>query len=144
MLKLILEWRVNKKIMEKLIVKIPLTINSKLSANAIYAGMHWTVRKKKKDEIILLVKSIVGHKTKTFENPVVLKMSFNSRLDVSNHSYLFKMIEDSLVSCGVLKDDTDKFVIKNILEKQKDFKGVVIEIEEIKKGENKKQEKTKK
>ena len=45
-------------------------------------------------------------------------MSFNSELDVSNHGYLFKMIEDSLVKCKLLNDDNDEFVKQVIMEKQ--------------------------
>lgn len=114
----------------KEIFKIPLEINSKLGTNKIYAGVHWAIRSKDKEKMRLLVRSITGLK-KPFENPVRIKMAFNSKLDVSNHSYLFKLIEDSLVKCGILKDDTDKYVQENILTKQKEFKGVIVEIEEI-------------
>lgn len=73
----------------------------------------------------LLVRSVVGLRQ------AYLKMSFKSRLDVSNHAYLFKLIEDSLVKCGLLKDDTDKYVGKITLEKQKEFDGVIVEVEEM-------------
>lgn len=86
--------------------------------------------KKDKDEIWLLVRSVVGMQ-KPLEKPVKIKMSFNSELDVSNHGYLFKMIEDSLVKCKLLNDDNGEFVKQIIMEKQKEFKGVIVEVEEL-------------
>ncbi|WP_339064038.1 hypothetical protein [Fusobacterium polymorphum] len=115
----------------KSIFKIPLEIRSKdWGLNKIYAGIHWNIRSKDKDYITTLVMSIVGIK-KAFERPVSIKMSFNSGLDVSNHAYLFKMIEDALVKCKVINDDTDKYVKSITMEKQKEFKGVIVEVEEI-------------
>ena len=111
-------------------IKIPYEINSKMGTNKIYSGVHWAIRNKDKEKIRLLIRSIVGLR-KAYEKPVQLKMSFYSRLDVSNHSYLFKLIEDSLVKCGLLKDDTDKYVKTTIMTKQKEFRGVIVEIEEI-------------
>ncbi len=115
----------------KLIYKIPLNINEKhLSLNKIYAGVHWAIRKKDKDNILLLVRSVVGVQ-KPLKKPVKIKMSFNSELDVSNHGYLFKMIEDSLVKCKLLKDDNDKCVKQIIMEKQTEYKGAIVEVEEL-------------
>lgn len=114
----------------KEVIKIPLEINSKLGTNKIYAGVHWAIRNKDKEKMRLLVRSITGIR-KAFEKPVKLTMSFCSKLDVSNHSYLFKLIEDSLVKCGLLKDDTDKFVKEIVMKKQKEFKGIIVEIEEV-------------
>ena len=45
----------------KSIFKIPLEIDGKnWSLNKIYAGVHWTVRRKDKNNIRLLVRSIIG------------------------------------------------------------------------------------
>ena len=111
--------------------KIPLEIDSKKwSLNKIYSGVHWNIRSKDKEYITTLVRSIVGIK-KPFENPVSIKMYFNSGLDVSNHAYLFKMIEDALVKCELINDDTDKYVKSITMEKQNAFKGVIVEVEEI-------------
>ena len=116
----------------KSIFKILLEIDSKKwSLNKIYGGVHWNIRSKDKDYITTLVRSVVGIK-KAFERPVSIKMSFNSGLDVSNHAYLFKMIEDALVKCKVINDDKDKYVKSITMEKQKKFKGVIVEVEELK------------
>jgi len=79
----------------KSIFKIPLEIDSKKwSLNKIYAGVHWSVRAKDKEYIRQLVRSVTGIR-KPFEKPVLIKMAFNSGLDVSNHGYLFKLIESA-------------------------------------------------
>lgn len=114
----------------KQVFKIPMKINEKLGLNKIYAGVHWTVRSEDKENMRLLVRSVVGLR-QAYEKPVHLKMFFKSRLDVSNHAYLFKMIEDSLVKCGLLKNDNDKYVKRITLEKQKEFDGVIVEVEEM-------------
>lgn len=114
----------------KQVFKIPLKIDSKLSTNKIYSSIHWNTRKNDKDNMKLLVRSVVGLQ-QAYEKPVHLKMSFKSKLDVSNHTYLFKMIEDSLVKCGLLKNDNDKYVKRITLEKQKEFDGVIVEVEEM-------------
>lgn len=114
----------------KLEFKVPLKINSKYSTNKVYSGVHWAIRSKDKEYIYLLVRSSIKSIVK-FDKPVSIKMSFNSNLDVSNHSYLFKMIEDSIKKLGILKDDNSKYVKQNILEKQKEFQGVVVTIKEI-------------
>ena len=116
----------------KSIFKIPLEIDSKKwSLNKIYAGVHWSVRAKDKEYIRQLVRSAIGIR-KPYEKPVLIKMAFNSGLDVSNHAYLFKMIEDALVKCKLINDDTDKYVKSITMEKQKEFKGVIVEVEELK------------
>ena len=115
----------------KKIFKIPLEIDGKnWSLNKIYAGVHWTVRRKDKNNIRLLVRSIIGMK-KPFKNPVSIKMAFNSGLDVSNHGYIFKLIEDALVKCGVIQNDSYKYVHCNIMTIQKSFKGLIVVIEVI-------------
>ena len=115
----------------KSIFKIPLEIDSKKwSLNKIYAGVHWSVRAKDKEYIRQLVRSVTGMR-KPFEKPVLIKMAFNSGLDVSNHGYLFKMIEDALVKCKVIYNDEDKYVKSITMEKQNAFKGVIVEVEEI-------------
>ena len=111
--------------------EIPLKITSKdWGLNKIYSGVHWNIRSKDKDYIATLVRSIIGMK-KPFKNPVSIKMAFNSGLDVSNHGYIFKLIEDALVKCGVIQNDSYKYVQCNIMTIQKSFKGVIVEVEEI-------------
>lgn len=108
--------------------RIPLKINGKLGLNKIYTGKHWAVRNKDKENILSLVQSCIKKRKQPYKEAVILSMCFNSRLDVSNHAYLFKMVEDSLVTLGLLKDDTDKFVKEVRMSKQKEFEGIIINI----------------
>lgn len=109
---------------------IQLKITKELSLNQIYAGVHWTKRKDQKDAIRLLTKNALKGKAVKFNAPVCIEMSFCSRLDVSNHAYLFKMIEDTLRGLKIIKDDTDKYVKKVIMSKQNEFKGVIVRVSE--------------
>ncbi len=109
---------------------IPLKITKELSLNQIYAGVHWATRKKQKDGVHILVKSALRGKEVKFNTPVCIEMSFCSRLDVSNHAYLFKMIEDALKELKVIKDDTDRYVKRVAMSKQSEFAGVVVRVGE--------------
>lgn len=90
----------------------------KVSSNEIYAGKHWTARKKLKDSYLWLT---VGPFKKL--NPVREKVDLDFKfywgsraLDSSNCSYLCKVLEDCLVHHKILQDDTIKFVGKVSME----------------------------
>lgn len=84
------------------------------STNSIYSGVHWTKRKRDKAEALAAVKA-----SELPPNPFdgLVDLTFTPTLgkgarrrDTSNGSYSAKMIEDALVECGVLQDDTGEFV----------------------------------
>lgn len=85
------------------------------STNSIYAGMHWTKRKKQADDAHSAIAHLVKlSKESPFERPVQISMTpslgkgCRSR-DVSNYSYAAKLIEDGLVGAGLLAgDEADK------------------------------------
>jgi len=83
----------------------------KISLNKWYAGMHWTKRKKIKDNYTLIVKSQFNKtlpKINTYNTEY--HFEFKSRaLDASNCVAMVKMIEDI-----IFEDDSYK-VIKSIL-----------------------------
>ena len=82
------------------------------SLNSIYSGVHWSKRKKQADEAHLAVK-IAASKVKPFDKPVQLNFQpivKGRGYDVSNYAYTVKLIEDGLVQCGILPDDTVKWV----------------------------------
>jgi hypothetical protein len=83
----------------------------KISLNKWYAGMHWTKRKKIKDNYTLIVKSQFNKalpKTNTYNTEY--HFTFKSRaLDASNCVAMVKMIEDI-----IFENDSYK-VIKSIL-----------------------------
>jgi len=61
--------------------------------------------------------------------PVRLEMGFKSGIsDVSNHAFIFKLVEDSLVNNGVIDDDNADIVREIKLFKQDVFDGVLINI----------------
>ena len=101
----------------------------KVSLNKIYAGEHYSKRKKLKDTYKLLIKSkfkSVFPKTKTYS--VTYTFGFRTRpLDTSNTVYMLKLIEDIL-----FEDDTYKIIpelqIRSI-KADKDF--VEIKVKEI-------------
>lgn len=61
--------------------------------------------------------------------PVRLEMGFKSGIsDVSNHAFIFKLIEDSLVKNGVIDDDNSDIVREIKLFKQDVFDGVLVNL----------------
>lgn len=112
--------------------EIPLNITSALSANKIYAGVHWSKRAKDKKEIAEAVQwALIASKIprEPLETPVEIEMLFNSQLDCSNHSYVFKIVEDALES-WVIHDDTKKYV-RYICMGYWDGDGVKVKIHEV-------------
>lgn len=108
-------------------------------ANAYYAGKFWAQRKKDADYWHAMVRACMdrqGLRKRPFERPVVITMYFNDRLDCSNHSVMFKMIEDGMKG-RLIHDDSRKWVKGNeIYFHDEDYiKVVVREIEEgVKQG----------
>ena len=97
---------------------MPLT-GLKVSTNKIYAGQHWSKRKKDADSIV----SIAGwffrpiQKIESYPVEICYKFFFVSRaLDTTNCSYLVKCIEDALRAFEILKDDSPKYVARTIIE----------------------------
>ncbi len=92
-------------------------IPKKVSTNAIYSWVHW---KKRKDLADIYHK--LTEKVKTLDKinekvNIEIQFYFRTRyLDSSNCSYMWKMIEDSLVKNWLLKDDTNEYVWKFTVE----------------------------
>ena len=99
--------------MNKIVIRIP--IPQKISTNKIYAGIHWTVRKKIAD---LYHMSLIEYKHKNLKvknYPVTIDYEFIFKkrpLDTLNCAFMGKLIEDSLVMYDILEDDSPKFVKK--------------------------------
>ena len=109
------------------VVKYVVPIPEKVSLNKIYAGIHFSQRKVHKDNYHL---AVLASKPEpwTGDFPVHVHYHFKlrgNRLDISNHAYMQKMVEDGLVACGVLPDDDQKYV-----------SGITVTAEQIKKGED--------
>lgn len=86
--------------------------NKMYGMNAIYAGKHWSKRREDANfwhQMTVLAMRKAHCRKKPFEKPVVITYLWNDRMDLSNHAYMAKMIEDAMK--GVLiTDDTKKYV----------------------------------
>lgn len=96
---------------------IPLTI----STNDIYAGLHYQVRRMHKN----LYRAVpIEDKERITDFPCHLSFHFciENNFDISNLSYMQKLIEDVMVKQGVLPNDSRKYVsgITITAEKSKD------------------------
>lgn len=104
----------------------------KISTNAIYSGVHWSVRKKHKD---LFLWSFIGvaSKIKPVDN-CCLEFEFefkNKPLDCDNCAYLVKLLIDCLRHYGKIKDDTPEFVKSiKITSRKSNKNNVIIKISE--------------
>ncbi len=114
---------------------LPLEVNSKLSLNSIYSGLHWTIRRKQSQKIHKMVRLSLQFQNiqkQPFENPVNIVFKWHSRLDLDNHGYIAKLIIDGLKGY-LLFDDTQKY-INSITHEYWQEKGIKIEIQEAKNG----------
>lgn len=112
-------------------MNITIPIVNKLSLNKIYGGVHFSTRKKHKDEYLQLVHFLRPPKYEgTYPVNVIYHYKFKGkRLDSTNCAYLTKLIEDALVACGVFPDDSAKYIFstKNITDKGDNEVDVIIE-----------------
>lgn len=114
------------------------------STNTIYSGMHWSKRKKAKDDACAATLAAV----RAADIQAVqcrVDLVFRPRLgkgvrrrDTSNNSMSAKLIEDSLVKAGVLIDDTEQYVRRVIHEPAEIDRsaptGTWVEIVEVEEG----------
>jgi HKD family nuclease len=82
-----------------------------VSLNKFFAGKHWTIRNKIKDQFHLLFEGLLNKKYKKVDKYCVTLM-YNSRLDPTNTIILIKIAEDYLRHIEVLTDDTKKYCKK--------------------------------
>ena len=97
------------------------------STNSIYAGTHWSKRKKWADSIHALVKNMtMGVAPFTVPVEIMIRPVIGKGCiarDTSNYSYALKLIEDGLVASGVIAgDESDKVYDVHILKPVTDRK----------------------
>lgn len=89
--------------------EIILTLPKPPSLNKIYAGKHWAVRKKYKDDYkkvcIEALKEYDPFTCETFR----MVIRYHSRLDIDNGILVSKFLADTLVAEGIVKDDSPKY-----------------------------------
>lgn len=121
--------------MKKIEFTLPIQVNSKLSLNSIYGGLHWGIRRKQSQKIHEIVRLSMKSQNipqKMFEKPVDINFKWNSKLDLDNHGYIAKLIIDSLKGY-LIQDDTRKYINRITHEYQKD-KGVRVKLKEVENG----------
>lgn len=100
----------------EVVINLKVRLNQVVSSNEFYSNkLHWSRRKRIKDDYHILVKAETTKikKVEPITFPVMLRIDyfFKTRMfDVSNCSIMTKMIEDSLVKSEILQDDTPKWV----------------------------------
>lgn len=85
--------------------KVKRTLGNTYGTNSIYAGKHYTERRKDSEFWHLWVLKHLreqGIKKQVFDKPVEIICSFDDKLDSDNHSYMQKLIKNSLLT--VLKN----------------------------------------
>lgn len=93
--------------MRPIIFNIP----ERISTNDIYSGVHWTKRNDHKK----LYRGVPFIASPVTNYPVECHYHFKftgRTMDITNFSYMVKLIEDALVKKSVLKDDSQKYVSK--------------------------------
>ena len=85
--------------------EIELILPKPPSLNMIYAGKHWTYRKKKKDDYKIICQDALSKYDKFTCEGLRMAISYNSRLDIDNGILVSKFLADTLVSEGIIPDD---------------------------------------
>lgn len=107
-------------------MRIHIPLPEKVSTNAIYAGLHWSKRKKLAD---LYHASLIEYRNKPINKyPVDVTYIFRFKgrlLDCDNCSYMAKLLKDGLRHWKIIEDDTPEFVQSVTLLSQKGSKDEV-------------------
>lgn len=96
-------------------MKLEMSLPQKISLNELYSVVHWHIRKEHKDTWSLLTKIAVrksGIKPVT-KLPASVTYQFyiaGRQLDTVNHAYMIKLLEDGMISAGLFKDDSSKYI----------------------------------
>jgi hypothetical protein len=93
-------------------VKFTIPIPEKVSLNKIYAGVHFRTRSRHKEVYHF---AVLARKPKPYTGTFPVHMHYHFRLhgtplDISNHAYMLKLVEDGLVAAGILPGDEPKYV----------------------------------
>lgn len=103
-------------------VRFTIPIPDKVSLNKIYSGIHFRTRSQHKTSFHF---AVLAGKVAQYPGPFPVHMHYHfrlhgTRLDVSNHAYMLKMVEDGLVDAGVIPGDDPKYVAGITITSEKD------------------------
>jgi Holliday junction resolvase RusA-like endonuclease len=88
---------------------LSLTLPKTVSLNTLYAGKHWTFRKKTKDEYKKIVEAELARYDHHFAESMSIHIRYNTRADVDNLVLVSKFTADTLVANGWITDDSPKY-----------------------------------
>ena len=88
---------------------LSLTLPKTISLNSLYAGKHWTFRKKTKDEYKKIVEAELARYDHHFAESMSIHIRYNTRADVDNLVLVTKFTADTLVANGWIADDSPKY-----------------------------------
>ena len=94
--------------MNEIILKLPNTI----SLNSLYAGKHWTFRKKTKDEYKKIIEAELSNYDKCFFDTFEITIKYNYNQDIDNVILVSKFLSDTLVANEWVIDDNPKYYKK--------------------------------
>jgi hypothetical protein len=106
--------------------QLKMSLPEKVSTNKIYAGLHWNKRRELADlyHLAVLVEARKQGLGAAKDYPVTVSYHFGLKrlLDVSNCSFMVKLLEDGLVHAKILAGDTPEYVkeIRMSVEKTKE------------------------
>lgn len=79
------------------------------SLNQYYAGKHWTIRKKQKDEYSQHCKEEIEKYDAFTCDSYEIHITYHSRHDVDNVILISKFLSDTLVAMDIVEDDGNKY-----------------------------------
>ena len=115
-------------------IDYPKAFAKEYGLNAYYAGLHWSVRKKRADAWHWMVRAALksqGIRPRIFQKPVKITFWWDDRLDIDNHAIAAKCTVDALKGC-LLADDSRRYV-RAVEHRFWDRRCLGVEIEEISK-----------
>lgn len=107
-------------------IKLNLTKTLKVSLNTLYACTNYRIRSRHKNMYRHIIKpqldklNISPISSELY--PINCEYLFSTsgrRLDTSNYCYMVKLLEDTLVSCNILLDDSPRYVGSILVASQK-------------------------
>jgi len=88
---------------------LQLKLRKTISLNSLYAGKHWTYRKRIKDEYKKEVESELARYDHHTATGCSILIRYNTRYDVDNNVLVSKFVADTLVDHGWIPDDSRKY-----------------------------------
>lgn len=99
---------------------IQLVLPKPPSLNKIYAGKHWAVRKKYKDDYKKECQKELAKVDTFVADSINFSIRYNSRLDIDNGILVSKFLADTLVEEGYIQDDSPKYYDKVVIRYDKE------------------------